>query len=207
MDLPLSEQFVLLGHKPTGGRVRWAVNYAGAAELADFLLWKRINFTGWKIRVINAAPTGSAWFDGGLALLSQRAGAKGKPVPVLKYLQDRGPLSGSKTCAFATHRDALARRDLLRCGQKRLLGVIPRARWYPSPAAWNAVLNELRAFARGELPPEGRLVLLAALVHSTGLHQKLALTTPERKQLKQISQSTALGQAVRAVINAQAAAV
>ncbi|RKT84421.1 Golgi phosphoprotein 3 (GPP34) [Saccharopolyspora antimicrobica] len=206
MDLSLAEQFMLLAHKPTGGRVM-AADHAGAAELADFLLWQRIDFVGWKIRVLDPAPTGFPWFDGGLALLQKHAVAKRKPLSVSKYLRGRSPLSGGWNSALAAHQVALARRDRLRRGEKHLLGLIPHDCWYPDPAVRNAVLNELRAFARQELPSEGRLVLLAALVHSTGMHHQLPLTKIERAQLKQISRGTAFGEAVRAAVNAETAAV
>ncbi|MGW5642884.1 GOLPH3/VPS74 family protein [Saccharopolyspora sp. NPDC003752] len=202
MDLSLAEQFVLLAHKPTGGRVL-AADYSGAAELGDLTLWRRVEFVGVKIRLLDVTPTGIAWLDGGIGLLRQYAGSRNKPVPAYKYIRDRSPVGSPSTSALAMHRSSLAQRDYLRCVRKRALGVIPRKRYYPNPAIWNAVLGDLRAFARGELQPDGRLTLLAALVHSTGLAQSLPLANPERGQLKAISNNTALGVAVRGVINSQ----
>ncbi|MER7010429.1 GPP34 family phosphoprotein [Saccharopolyspora sp. NPDC000359] len=192
----MSEQFVLLAHRLGGGHVQ-AADYTGAAELGDFLLQQRIDFVGRKVRVLDAAPTGSPWFDGGLAALQHRAGPERRPVPVLKYLRDRGSLGGSS--ALAIHQASLARRDQLRFGKRRVLGAFPRDCWYPHPVPWNALLDEVRGFARRELPADNRLFLLATLVHATGLHRDLPLTTPERVQLRQISRSTAFGDAVGTV--------
>ncbi|MGP4018654.1 GOLPH3/VPS74 family protein [Saccharopolyspora sp. 5N708] len=203
MNLSLSEQFVLLAHKPAGGSV-FSGDYAGAAELGDFVLWRRVEVAGGRVRILDVRPTGLAWFDGGLAMLRSLAGAGNKPVPAHKYVLARSPIRAGNASALATHRASLMHRDYARCVRKRALGVIPRKRYYPNPDAWNALLGELRAFARNELGPDNRLVLLATLVYATGLTQSLPLTDLERAQLKRISESTDLGRTVRAFVASSA---
>ncbi|MCI2423609.1 GPP34 family phosphoprotein [Saccharopolyspora sp. K220] len=203
MSLSVSEQFVLLAHELDGGCV-FSGDYAGAAELADFVLWQRVEIFGGQVRILDVRPTGLAWFDGGLAVLRSFAGARNKPVPAHKYILARSPIRAGKASALATHRASLMHRDYARCVQKRTLGVFPRQRYYPNPDVWHAALGELRAFARNELGPDNRLLLLAALTYATALTRSLPLTDTERAQLRRISESTDLGVAVRAFVASSA---
>lgn len=189
--LSLPEEFVLLLHKPNGS-YHASSNHVGAAELGELVLTGRVGIEDKKLRVLDAAPSGTAWIDESIALITRKAGAKGKPVPATTYIQSRGP-------ARKQHAEALAARGLVRHERTKWLMFTSNS-FTPDPGTRDALIARVRAAARNEVELDERLALLAALVHATGLHSHFGLDRAERKRLKEISKGEQLGDAVRDVI-------
>ncbi|MBB5154357.1 GOLPH3/VPS74 family protein [Saccharopolyspora phatthalungensis] len=196
--LPLPEEFVLLLHKDNGSYYSTS-EYTGAAELGELVLRHRIEFVGKRVQVRDAAPSGIGWLDECMAYLVKKAGAANKPVAAPRFVQYRRGVR-------KVHCAALAERGLMRCERKSAL-LFTYDKYFPDPAARQALIAEIRAVAREERELDNRTALLAALVHATGLVRVLGLERAERKRLKEISKGEQLGKTVEAVVAAATAAI
>ncbi|MEV5536981.1 GPP34 family phosphoprotein [Saccharopolyspora shandongensis] len=196
--LTLPEEFVLLLQKDNGSYHSMS-DYAGAAELGELVLQRRIDFVQKKIQVLDASPSGVGWLDDCMAYLVKKAGPANKPVAAQSFIQRRKN-------ARKVHCAALAERGLMRHEEKSAL-FIPYAKYFPDPGTRQALIAELRAVARDEIELDNRRALLAAMVHSTNLVRTLGLERAERKRLKEISKGEQLGKAVEAAVAAATAAI
>ena len=200
MNLSLAEQFVLLAHRLAGRHDR-AGNFAGAAELGDLLLWRRIQLSGYNVVLFDPTPTGIAGLDGALGILHSETRGGSRSASIQKYVVIRSPIRAGNTSALVTHRSSLVGRGFVQCRKHRTLGIFSRDRYFPDQNAWSAVVGELRAFVRHERQ-DPHLLLLASLVWATGLTNSLPMTDPERASLKQFAKSTEFGPTIRKVFGA-----
>ncbi|MGW5793694.1 GOLPH3/VPS74 family protein [Saccharopolyspora sp. NPDC003752] len=196
--LTLPEEFALLLQKDNGSHYSMS-DYTGAAELGELVLQHRIDFVRKKIQVLDASPSGIGWLDDCMAYLVKKAGPANKPVAAQSFIQHR-------KSARKVHCAALAERGLMRREEKSVL-FIPYDKYFPDPAARQALIAELRAVARDEIALDNRRALLAAMVHATNLVRSLGLERAERKRLKEISKGEQLGKAVEAAVAAATAAI
>ncbi|WP_190819923.1 GOLPH3/VPS74 family protein [Saccharopolyspora pogona] len=196
--LTLPEEFVLLLQKDNGSHYSTS-DHTGAAELGELVLRHRVEFAGKKVQMVDASPSGIGWLDECVAFLTRKAGAANKPVAATSFIQHRRSVR-------KVHCAALAERGLMRCEQKSAL-FIPYNKYFPDPAARQALIGEIRKVARDEVELDNRQALLAAMVHATGLVRSLGLERAERKRLKEISKGEQLGKAVEAVVAAATVAI
>lgn len=186
--LTLPDEFALLLHKPNGTHVA-ATNpntTTAAAEIGELVLRGRMAARGTAVQLLDTASSGQPWMDHLLAQFQQVAGRENRPVELSWWL----PLRSS---AFFSHRAVLVDRGVLRVERRKFLGLLPDDRYHPDRAFRAALLAELHGMARGELRLDGRLALLGALVHRSGLVHALDFDRGQRTRLKAIADREDLG--------------
>ncbi|GAA4611131.1 GOLPH3/VPS74 family protein [Saccharopolyspora hordei] len=196
--LTLPEAFVLLLQKHNGSYYS-TCDHTGAAELGELVLQHRVAFAGTKLQLLDPTPTGIGWVDEALAQLQHKAGPQNKPVAVTTFLQGRR--GGRKR-----HCAALAQRGLMRLETQSVL-FFTQEKYFPHDPTRTALVNDLHAIARRQRQLDDRSALLAALVHATGLVQRLGFDRAERQRLKEISKGQDLGAAVEQSIAAATAVI
>ncbi|RKT84452.1 Golgi phosphoprotein 3 (GPP34) [Saccharopolyspora antimicrobica] len=189
--LTLPDEFALLLHKPSGSHVAGANSNTGtaAAEIGELVLRGRMSPQGTALQLLDAASSGHPWMDQLLAQFQQVAGRENHPVELSWWLQLRSN-------AFLAHRAVLVDRGVLRVERRKFLGLLPDDRYHPDRSIRSALLAELHGLARGEHPPDGRLALLGALVHRSGLEHALDFDREQRTRLRAIADREDLGEGV-----------
>ncbi|MER7015199.1 GPP34 family phosphoprotein [Saccharopolyspora sp. NPDC000359] len=180
--LTLPDEFALLLHKP-GGTCCSSANpnaATAAAEIGELVLRGRVAAHGTAVQLLDTASSGHPWMDQLLVDFAAVAGRENHPVELGWWLALR-------STAFATHRSVLVERGVLRVERRKLLGFLPDDRYHPDHATRTALLAELHSLARGELPVDDRLALLAALLHHTGLAHPLGFDRRERTHLRTLA--------------------
>ncbi|MER5393389.1 GPP34 family phosphoprotein [Saccharopolyspora sp. NPDC002686] len=195
--LTLPDEFALLLHKPNGSHyVSANPNTAtAAAEIGELVLRGRMAPRGTAIQLLDAASCGQPWMDELLAEFQRAAGRDNLPVELSWWLPMR-------TTAFFAHRSVLVDRGVLRRERRTFLGFLPDDRYHPDRAIRGALLAELHALARDELPIDGRLALLGTLVHRSGLVHALDFDRGERTRLKSLANREDLGDDVTPAVTA-----
>ncbi|MDA3644642.1 GPP34 family phosphoprotein [Saccharopolyspora indica] len=195
--LTLPDEFVLLLHKPSGSHVVGANSNTGtaAAEIGELVLRGRMAPHGTAVQLLDTASSGQPWMDQLLAQFQQVAGRENQPVELGWWLQLRSN-------AFLAHRAVLVDRGVLRVERRKFLGLLPDDRYHPDRSIRGALLAELHGLARGETPPDGRLALLAALVHRSGLDHALGFERDQRTRLRAVADREELGDHVPTAVTA-----